>query len=261
MINKIFNENCENTIKNLVDNNIKIDLILTSPPYNTSIPGNQKQRDNHVSRYDIYIDQKTNEQYIEWTLKLFNSFDKIIKNNGTILWNLSYGTNNSNLMWILIGEIIRNTTWMVGDCIIWKKKSVLPDNRSPNKLSRIIEFIFVFCRKDEYKTYHCNKKLKKEGIGKNKFYYCMYNYIEARNNDGANPLNKATFSTELCEKLLDMYARPNSLVLDPFVGTCTLPIACINKNINFIGSELSEAQVIYGKKRIENAILNRENNA
>ena len=47
----------------------------------------------------------------------------------------------------------------------------------------------------------------------------MYNYIEAANNDGANKLNKATFSTELVLKLLNMYATKDSVVYDSFMGT------------------------------------------
>lgn len=46
----------------------------------------------------------------------------------------------------------------------------------------------------------------------------FFNFIEAKNNDGSCPY-KATYSTELCTKLLDIYAPIGSVVYDPFIGT------------------------------------------
>lgn len=252
MINTIYNEDCMATMQKMINQNILVDLVLTSPPYNNSKPGNQKSRDNHVSRYDIYIDQRTDEEYIKWSVDLFNSFDKILKPDGTILYNINYGTSNPNLVFLLVADLVQKTNFMIGDIIGWKKKSALPNNRNKNKLTRIWEFVFIFCRKNEYNSYHCNKTLKTIGKGENRFYNCLFNFVEAANNDGPNELNKATFSSELCDRLLSIYARPQSLVFDPFMGTGTTAVACVNKGMNFIGSELSEKQVEYAKNRIIN---------
>lgn len=81
----------------------------------------------------------------------------------------------------------------------------------------------------------------------------MYNYIEASNNDGVNPLNKATFSTELIRKLLDMYiCDSDSIVYDCFMGTGTTAYACKSKKLDYVGSEISEAQVEYANQRLQN---------
>ena len=79
----------------------------------------------------------------------------------------------------------------------------------------------------------------------------MYNYIEAANNDGANKLNKATFSTELVLKLLNMYATKDSVVYDSFMGTGTTAVACKKYGCKCIGSELSEAQYEYTLERLK----------
>lgn len=42
-------------------------------------------------------------------------------------------------MWLTIADILRNTNFTIADSIIWKKKSALPNNVSPNKLTRITE--------------------------------------------------------------------------------------------------------------------------
>lgn len=256
------NENCFTTLKNMVDANYTVDIILTSPPYSTSRSKvkTEKAMDTYNRRYDICLDDMTSEEYREWTVDLFNNFDKVLSKNGVVLYNVSYGSENPSALWLSLLSIIEKTNFMIADTIIWKKRSALPNNVG-NKLTRITEFVFVICRKDEYKTFNINKKVKsiRQDTGQ-KYYENMYNFIEAPNNDGACKLNKATYSSELCLQLLEMYAQKNYKIYDPFMGTGTTAIACEkwgNNETVCIGSELSEAQVQYSKERLE---MTRNNN-
>lgn len=236
-----------------------IDCVLTSPPYNTGrLCNTQKALKNHQGRYDIYMDQKTQDQYIQWTIQLFNLFDKVLVQNGVVLYNISYGSdfsdnknkNQIGLLWFLLPQIIKNTNFMIADKIVWKKKCALPNNSSSNKLTRIVQDVFVFCRKDQYMTFTTNKKESTPSKTGQVFYQNILNFIQAKNNDGSCELNKATYSSELCEKLLKIYCKENSLILDPFNGTGSTAIACRNMNFNYIGIQLSTAQCQYSKNRI-----------
>lgn len=246
---KIYNEDC---FKTMSRNNVEgVDIILTSPPYNTGRTSQtQRSINNYENRYDVHLDNMTDAQYLEWSINLFNNYDKILVKNGVILYNLSYGNENPNLMWLVISEIINKTNFMVADCIVWKKKSALPNNVSPNKLTRITEFVFVFCRKQEYKTFNANKKVKSISEKGQKYYENIFNFVEAKNNDIACSLNKATYSSELCEKLLNIYAKPNMIVYDSFMGTGTTAVACKKLKLNCIGSEISKAQCEFAKNRL-----------
>lgn len=132
---KIFNEPCEKTINTMIHYNQKCNIILTSPPYNTGkkVRGdNAKSVQNMDARYDVYLESKTDEEYITWTINLFNMFDKVLAQNGVVLYNLSYASGDKNngykstdLMWRLLGEIINNTPFTIADNIIWKKKKRL----------------------------------------------------------------------------------------------------------------------------------------
>lgn len=249
----LINDDCNKVMNQMVAQKNKVDIILTSPPYNTGrVTQTQRSIDNHENRYDIHLDNMDEKEYLEWTKKLFDNYDKILNENGVILYNMSYGNENPNIMWVTIAHIINNTNFMIADSIIWKKKSALPNNVSHNKLTRITEYVFVICRKDEYKTFNCNKKIKtiSDKTGQ-KFYENILNFIEAKNNDGANSLNKATFSSDLVGQLLDIYATENSVVYDSFMGTGTTAVACKQRGIKCIGSELSEAQWKYSIERIE----------
>lgn len=255
---KIFNEDCNTTINNFIMGGDKIDLILTSPPYNTGRPStSERSRNNNEGRYDIHLDTMTQNDYCNWCINLFNKFDLILNNNGVILWNMSYGsdgtvnTESIGLMWIVIADIIKNTSFTVADRIIWKKSSALPNNVSKNKLTRIVEDVFVFCRKNEYKTFNANKEISKIGKNGQTFYKNYFNFIEAKNNDGKCDLNKATYSSDLCKQLLNIYANKESIIYDPFIGSGTTAIACEELNLDCFGSEISKAQVEFSNNRLE----------
>lgn len=254
---EIYNEDCFDTMNRLKEGGRQIDVVLTSPPYNTSrCSFTEKSRERHDSRYDVYADDKTAEEYCEWCVKVFNMFDKILSADGVVLWNVSYGTDTKqngqdpNTMWLTIADIIRNTPFIVADRIIWKKRSALPNNTSSNRLTRIVEDVFVFCRETESTTFYANKPISRIGTNGQTYYKCLYNFIEAPNNDEVCNLNKATFSSDLCKQLLNMYATTESVVYDPFMGTGTTAVACKMLGMGCIGSELSAQQCEWAKKRL-----------
>lgn len=254
-LNVIYNEDCFTTMKEHIDAN-NVDIILTSPPYNTARTNcdfdNDTSKGRYTNRYVDFNDMRTDEEYEEWTLKLFNSFDTILKKNGVVLYNISYGKNTHESFWNLISDIQRNTSFTVADSIIWKKKTAVPNTASPNKLTRICEFIFVFVRKSEYATFNSNKKVVSLSRGtKQKNYENIYNFIEARNNDGPCKIHKATYSTELCEKLIDIYGHSDNIIYDPFIGTGTTALAALNKKMNYIGSEIYKPYYLLALNRIK----------
>ena len=236
-----------------------IDVVLTSPFYNTNAKAgktrtlentNVKDGQYNYVRYDKHVDNLTNDEYCEFTKNLFLEFNRIIKKNGVVLYNINYGSENTEAVFRAINTIIMETPFTVADVICWKKKSVFPNSCSPNKLTRIWEFVFVICRKDELKTFHCNKKITSYRTTGQAAYENIFNFVEAKNNDGTCPYNKATYSTELCEKLLTLYAPENAVVYDPFMGSGTTLVACEKMNLNGIGSEISDNQCKWAEERI-----------
>lgn len=245
----LFSEDCFDTMKRMCDEGKKVDIILTSPPYNMT---KRKGGISDTGRYDVYEDWKSEEEYLDWTVKLFNMFNKILGKNKTILYNFSYSIENPSLPCKLVVELEKKTDFMLIDTIIWKKKSGIPFPANKRRLSRNWENVFVFVRKNEIDTYDNNRNVKSvsEKTGQS-YYEVVYNFIEAKNNDGACKLNQATYSSELCEKLLSIYAKDGYTVYDPFMGTGTTAVACENiGTLNCIGSEISEAQTDYAYERL-----------
>lgn len=254
---EIHNQDCMETMIEMQKNSI--DVILTSPFYNTNKKAGQNRTlSNSVMtnggyeyiRYDTHVDNTTNKEYDEFTVRLFEKFNDVLKKNGVILYNINYGSENTNGMFTAISSVVERTPFSIADVIVWKKSNAFPNSCSPNKLTRIWEFIFVICRKSELKTFKCNKRvtsLRKTG---QKAYENITNFIEAKNNDESCPYNKATFSTDLCRQLLELYAPEKAVIYDPFSGSGTTAVACEELGLDFIGSEISKNQVEWSKQRL-----------
>jgi DNA modification methylase len=263
-LNKIHTEDCLVTMSDHIDEK-SVDIVLTSPPYCTCNRGGKNSKNNLTNethsnskfyptmRYDVFNDNMSEEEYIDWTIKLFNSFDRILKKDGCILYNISYSSTRRDMLFLTIAAILQKTNFSLADMIIWKKRTALPNNTSPNKLTRIVEPVFVFARRDDMDTFICNKKVVsvRERTGQ-KMYENVYNFLEAPNNDGMCKLNRATYSSELCEKLLNLYGKSGMTVYDPFMGTGTTAVACKRLGMNYIGSELSHGQTDFANNRIAN---------
>lgn len=259
MYNVIYNESNLETLKKIKPDTV--DVVLTSPFYNTNKKAGKsrtlenttvKEGQYSYVRYDVFVDTMTDEEYSKYVITLFENFDKILKQNGCILWNVSYGQDGATEMLRLISDITRKTAFDCADIITWHKKRALPNNCNPNKLTRICEYIFVFCRKTEFYTFYVNKDVTsiREGSSQ-KMYSSIPNYIEAKNNDESCPYNKATYSTELCKRLLEIYAPRGGVIYDPFMGTGTTAVACKEMNLKWIGSEISKKQCEWAEKRIK----------
>ena len=138
-LSTLINGDCVEVMQELISGGVKVDKIITSPPYNIVRP-------NSTDRgYDIYKDGMTNEEYANWVVDIFKLYDQILNKNGCVLWNMSYGTENTTCMNLTIAEILKKTNFTLADILVWKKQSATPNNVSSNKMTRICEFIYVFC--------------------------------------------------------------------------------------------------------------------
>jgi len=233
MVNSLFNENNLTTLNRMPDN--FLDGIICSPPYNIS----GERKDCYYNTGYSENDNLTEEDYIKLRIKEFEEFERVLKNKGVIAYNISYHKENPILPFLLLSEIHKRTNLTLADMISWKKKSSIPFQTSPTKLSRIVEPIFIIVHKDFLHTFKANKEISKinERTGQ-KFYKNYYNIIEAKNNDGVKTKLKATFSTDLVEKIMNIYFPEASIIYDPFMGIGTTAKACVLNKRKFIGSEM-----------------------
>ena len=225
--NKIY---CGDTVETMGKiNEGTVDLILTSPPYLASI-----RQDNHKypGAKDQIKDNQSVDDYLEWIVENFKQYERILKKDGVVVFNFSYTTFNPSLPYFLINEVFKHTDFRIYDTFAWKKKSAMPVSGHPNRVTRIVEMVYIFAKTPYFKA---NKTVSSVSRTGQKYYNNYYNFIEARNNDGKVEGHEATFSTDFASFFIDLYSKENEIVLDNFSGTGTTPYASSKMNRQYIG--------------------------
>ena len=83
---------CGDTVETMkLINDKSINLILTSPPYLASI-----RKDNHKypGAKDIIKDNQPIKEYLSWLVAVFKEYERILTDDGVIVFNYSYTTFN-----------------------------------------------------------------------------------------------------------------------------------------------------------------------
>ena len=58
-------------------------------------------------------------------------------------------------------------------------------------------------------------------------------------------------------RLIILSSNENDVILDPFMGSCSTGIVCLNTNRNFIGIEIDKKYFEIAKNRIESCANNK----
>ena len=235
----MYNEDCLGTMAKMPDN--FVDLVVTSPPYNKNgfregkketrkSSGKWKRWDNASIEYDNYDDNLTEHAYWLWQNKLFNEFYRILKPSGSLFYNHKVRRYNSKAHHPLIG--LQQNRMQFYQQIIWDRGSGVDNNLA--YLQPTTELILWFV-KDKPKVSKANAFLRTE------VWYLMP--------DMGNK-HPAPFPLKLAANCILLASAQNDIIYDPFMGSGTTAIACINNDRNFIGSEISKEYVDLANKRI-----------
>lgn len=244
MTNEIYCGDTVKTMEKIGDNTIN--LILTSPPYLASI-----RKDNHKypGASDQIKDNQSIKDYLHWMIEIFTQYERILKKDGVLAFNFSYTTFNPSLPYDLINEVFKHTGFRIYDTIAWKKKSAMPVSGHPNRVTRIVEMVYIFAKNP---TFTANKSIASVSKTGQKYFNNYYNFLEAKNNDGKVDGHEATFSTEFAKFFIDLYSKEGDIVLDNFSGTGTTACTAHRMNRRYIGIDLVEKYCEYARNRISN---------
>lgn len=72
---------------------------------------------------------------------------------------------------------------------------------------------------------------------------------QKKNNKTGHP---AVFPLQLAKDQIKSWSNPHDVVLDPFVGSGTTPLACVELNRNYIGFDISEEYCDIARNRLKN---------
>lgn len=251
---RLYNGDCLDVMDRLIFKGIKVDMILTDPPYGTT-----------ACKWDSVIPFD----------EMWKRLNLLIKDNGVVVL---FGSEPFSSQLRCSNLKNYKYDW------VWKKtkeSNFLLLKKQPRKL---MENILVFYKKQP--TYNpimekseVNRSGYKGGIKTSNLFSfkdnigervykdsgfrypsCFLEYSnqskELNNTVRLHPTQKPV---GLLEYLIKTYTNENELVLDFTMGSGSTGVACKNTNRNFIGIELDEKYFEIAKSRIENTLVNTEN--
>jgi site-specific DNA-methyltransferase (adenine-specific)/modification methylase len=220
-LNKIYCESNLETMKRMEDKSI--DYILTSPPYNIN-----------DSKYNKYKDNLND--YFENQKNLINEMLRVTKNH--IFYNTQMVSGNKFDLHKLIGHFAEN----IKEVLIWNKTYGAPT--MPGLFNSAFEYIIIFSNQNVNQR-KFNDANWKQGTQNN-----VFKILNSHSNPFAD-VHKAIMPLDIPRYFMINFGKENDIWYDPYMGTGTTAVACIEEKRKFIGSEISQEYVDLANKRLK----------
>lgn len=105
--------------------------------------------------------------------------------------------------------------------------------------------------------YFVKGKPRKLQQKRNWFLLNTANTSRNKNNPKTNNIHETPKNMDIITHLISCHSRVGDTILDPFMGSGTTAVACINTNRNFIGIEKEQKYVDIANNRIKEALEQR----
>ena len=232
-INKIYNENCLETMAKMSDN--FIDLTVTSPPYD---------------------DLRTYNGYCFDFENVAKELFRVTKQGGVVVWNVNDATKNGSESLTSLKQVLFfNQIGFNVETMIWEKtgSGCLGSNKF---YGQNFKYMFILTkgipkatnlicdRENKVKSgsVKVNGGLDKTGKGKDRIVERkpfgkrnnIWRFDTQKNSD-----HPAPFPEQLANDHIISWSNENDLIYDPFMGSGTTAKMAILNNRKYIGSEIS----------------------
>lgn len=247
----LYNGDCINVLQQLIDTGVKVDAIITGPPYGTS-----------ACKWDSVIDLKHMWSLIKNLIKdngaivLFGSepFSSLLRTSNLEMykydwkWEKPNGANFLNFKY--------QPAKVYEDIIVFGKMAVSYSKKGNMKYNPQMEQGKPYLQKSgKQKNEYGNSTVRtpiKQVITENSGE--RYPRAIQKFNLDKEKLHPTQKPVALIEYLIKTYTNENDTVLDFTMGSGTTGVAAVNLNRNFIGIELDKTYFDIAEKRIKEAI-------
>jgi len=225
-VNKIYNVNTIEGLKQIEYNSV--DLVFTDPPYKLVAGG--KTSGNTSGIFAPSEESRSGKMFKDNNIK-FNDWSsdtyRVLKDGGHC-----YIMVNDRNMQELLNEFTK-VGFKVLNILFWSKGNV-----TPNKwYMKAGEFIVMFRK---------GKATNINNMGDSTL-------LSFKNGVG-HKLHPTEKPVDLITKLILNSSKENDLVLDPFMGSGSTAISCIDTNRQYIGFEIDESYYNESNKRINDYV-------
>ena len=203
-----------------------VDYVLTSPPYN--IGRSRITKSGQKAKYEHFADKNPN--YFNWSVAIIDELLRVT--NKHIFYNIQANWTNKRDVYKLIGnysdKLIQN--------FIWTKQSPVPASEH-YAITNSVEYILGLSNEKRIKGNQINSS----------------NHIHTTQRAERIKGHNAVMNKEIADYFVNNFTQENETILDPFMGSGTTGISCIENNRKFIGIELSSEYCKTAEKRINEA--------
>ncbi len=235
---------CLELIKQIPDKSI--DCIITSPPYWKGF------------EYEAYFNSY--KQYLDWCEIWLRECKRVLKPNGTFYLNVINDSEITIRAFELMELATRKVMFKLHDTIIWYRYNQQPANTT-RQLTNQCEYIFMLrhtstgIELDKKSVYEKHPDVfKTKNVG-NVWEIPFNSGKQNKNNFGRKETKSkwghSGFPIELPEICILLSTKEGDVVLDPFLGSGTTAVACVNTSRHYIGFEIVPDYVEIAKNRIE----------
>ncbi len=210
----LYNGDCLEVMDKLISRGIKVDAIITDPPYGMDFQsGYRKEKHNKIK----------NDNNLEWLEDFVHKSYLLAKDNSAHYIFCSFHH-------IDLFKQAFEKHFKIKNILVWEKNNTSMGDLKADFAPKA-EFI-LFIQK--------GRRFINGSRDSNIFKF-------ARTGNKIHPTQKPV---DLMEYLIEKFTDENEVVLDPFMGSGTTGVACKNLNRNFIGIELDEKYFEIAKERI-----------
>ena len=224
----IFMLNCDykEAIKKIISKGIKVDAIITDPPYCVSRDyqlgfSNMGRAGMNYGEWDYDFNQK------EW----ISICAPVVKDGGSMIIFMDW----KNLSYLV--EELEKQGFVIKDLLRWEKRNPMPRNVNSRY---VMDFEVAIWAVKGKKKWTFNKPADKA--------YIKPVFVSGIVPGGKNRIHPTQKNLEVFEEIIKIHTNEGDLVLDPFSGSGTTMMACKNTNRNGIGIEIDS---VYFEKSIE----------
>ena len=229
---RLWHGDCLELMREIPDN--YVDLIITSPPYN--LGKSHHTGDNRFKSYEEYDDNMPEKLYQQWQIGFLNECYRILSPSGSMWYNhknrIRNGVQITPYEWILKSKFAN----LVKEEIVWVNGS---QNFDKCRFYPMTERVYWLVKDPKTKMFNSIN------------HHDVFGAKEWKP-VGAKGQFKRAFPVQMPQDIIQCFPEAK-VILDPFMGSGTTGVACVNTNRNFIGIELDEGYFNIAKKRIEEA--------
>ncbi|MHA1287035.1 MAG: DNA-methyltransferase [Candidatus Thorarchaeota archaeon] len=233
------------TISTIIESSV--DLIVTSPPYNLCV------------HYNSFEDNTTYEQYLDFTEKWLKKAYHLMKPDGRMCLNIPLDTSKGRKgagfqsVYVDIVEIARKIGWKYFSTIVWNEGNISCRTAWGSWLSASAPYVIapvemvVILYKEKWKKINKGKS----DITKEEFMEWTNGLWTFSGESKKRIGHPAPFPIELPKRCIKLFSYVGDTVLDPFLGSGTTLLACLETNRVGIGIDIDKTYCELARKRVE----------